>query len=275
MVDTNIDPVLIAERTHKRVSVISEHGSGSGLFYLLLKNEIVTARHKPETLIILSRGSILTSPGFRVHGSFFAHMDEFASKEDGLVLELGIRNQMTPFEIFAESYFPPYWGRWQLRAELDAKARYFPTRTFLGCDVECADQAMEKVFGSQNFDPDQLNDAINWTESYFYTEENLDFNHRIGTSFLPEIIRLCRENNIQLVLVQSKTLRFSREQPAPEAFLEYNLNLRAYAEANDVIFIDYSNDPRMTPELFFDVNHLTLVGRTIFSDMLSEELLNP
>ena len=80
---------------------------------------------------------------------------------------------------------------------------------------------MNKVFGNQNFDPDQFNRAINLAENFLYTDENLDFEHQIDRSFLPEIIRLCKENNIKLILVRTKTLRFSREVPEPPALNEY------------------------------------------------------
>jgi len=275
LVDSNIDQALIAERMSKRVSIISEHGSGSALFYLIIKNNIVTARQPPEMLVILSRGSMLTAPGFRVHGSFFDHLDEFAGEDDDLVLELGIRNQMNPVEILAERYFPPYWARWQLRAALDSKARYLPTRIVLGCNRDCSDSSMEEVFGSQNFNPELLNDAINWTESYFYTEENLDFNNQVGSSFLPEIIRLCRENNIKLVIVQTKTLHFSREHPEPAGLLEYTKDLKAYAAANNVVLVDFSHNPRLTPGLFSDENHLNPDGKSIFSELLIKELMKP
>ena len=275
LINSNIDPDLLAEQMNKRVSIISEHGSGSALYYLIIKNNIVTSRQPPEMLVILSRGSMLTAPGFRVHGSFFAHLDDFAGEDDDLVLELGIRNQMSPVEKFAETYFPPYWARWQLRAALDSKARYIPTQTLLRCNRECSDSSMEEVFGSQNFNPAWLNDAINWTESYFYTDENLDFNDQVGRSFLPEIIRLCRENNIQLVIVQTKTLHFSREYPEPDALLQYTKDLKAYAEANNVLLVDFSNDPRLTQDLFYDENHLNPDGKLIFSELLIEELKKP
>jgi hypothetical protein len=272
LIDSNIDPGLVAEHMNKRVSIISEHGSGSALYFLIIKNNIITSRQPPEMLVILSRGSMLTAPGFRVHGSFFAHLDDFGGEDDDLVLELGIRNQMNPVERFAEMYFPPYWGRWHLRAALDSKARYLPTRALLGCSRECSDSSMEEVFGSQNFNPSFLNDAINWTESYFYTEENLDFNDQVDGSFLPEIIRLCREHNIQLVIVQTKTLHFSREYPEPEALREYTKDLMAYAQANNVLLIDFSNEPRLTQELFYDENHLNPDGKLIFSELLIKEL---
>ena len=60
LIDSNIDHDMISDKMQKRVSSISEHGSGSAMLYLIVKNEIISARHKPETLVIVTRGSLLT-----------------------------------------------------------------------------------------------------------------------------------------------------------------------------------------------------------------------
>jgi hypothetical protein len=100
---TNVDKNSVAEGTGKRVSVISEDGAGSALLYLILKNNIVNADSKPDTVIVLFRDTVLTSTAFRVYGNFLAIMDEFAGADDDLVLQLAIRDQMNPLEKLAEA----------------------------------------------------------------------------------------------------------------------------------------------------------------------------
>src|SRR5688572_508745 len=276
--ETNVDKNLMTQASGKRVSVISESGAGSALLYLILKNNIADANPKPEYLIILFRDTVLTSTAFRVQGNFFAMMDEFAGADDDLVLQLAIRDRMNPFEKLAEAYVPPFWGRSKLQASLVSRVLYLPTRALFGCNLECSDEAMNKVFGNQNFDPDQFNRAINLAEGFLYTDENLDFENQIDRSFLPEIIRLCKENDIKLILVRTKTLRFSREVPEPPALNEYIDDLNSYARRNDVPLIDFAHSNRLPPSLFTDINHLNSNGKMVFTEMLAEAIgpmLNP
>jgi hypothetical protein len=199
-------------------------------------------------------------------------MDEYAGAEDDLVLQLAIRERMNPLEKLAEAYFPPYWGRSDLQALLGSRILYLPTRALIGCNLECSDEAMNKVFGNQNFDPDQFNRAINLAESFLYTDESLDFENQIDRSFLPEIIRLCKENDMKLILVRTKTLRFSREVPGPVALNEYINNLSLYLQDKNVPLIDFSHSDRLSPSFFIDINHLNSDGKRVFTEMLVESI---
>lgn len=276
--ETNVDKNLMAERSGRRVSVISESGAGSALLYLVLKNNIANADTKPDTIVLLFRDTVLTSTAFRTQGNFFAMMDEYAGADDDLVLQLAIHGRMNLLEKAAEAYFPPYWARSKLQSIFSSRVLYLPTRALLGCDLGCSDEAMNRVFGNQNFDPDQFNRAINLAENFLYTDENLVFERQVDRSFLPEIIRLCKENDIELILVRTKTLRFSREYPEPRALKEYIADLNSYARRNDIPLIDFSNSDRLPPALFTDVNHLNAEGKKIFTEMLVEAIrpiLNP
>src|SRR5688572_26488130 len=270
--ETNVDKNLMTQASGKRVSVISESGAGSALLYLILKNNIADANPKPEYLIVLFRDTVLTSTAFRIHGNFFAMMDEFAGADDDLILQLAIRDRMNPLEKLAEAYVPPFWARSKLQASLVSRVLYLPTRAVFTCNPECSDEAMNKVFGNQNFDPDQFNRAINLAEGFLYTQESLDFETQINRSLLPEIIHLCKENDIKLILVRTKTLRFSREIPEPAALTEYVTDLNTYLKKNDIPLIDFSHNDRLPPNLFIDINHLNSNGKRVFTEMLVEEI---
>jgi hypothetical protein len=272
VVETNVDADLMADRLRKQVSTISEPGAGSALLYLILKNNLTKAESKPDVLILLFRDTVLTSPAFRVHGSFFEVMDEYAGVNDDFTLQLAIRDQMSPLEKAAEAYFPPYWGRWHLRALLVSRVINLPVRVLSGCDLACTEMAMSDVFGNQNFEPDQLNEAINSAENFLYTRENLDFQQQIDRSFLPEIVRLCKENNIKLILVRTKILRFSAANPEPSALIDYMNDLSTYAQDNGVLLIDFAHDQRLASGNFKDMHHLNQGGRRIFTEMLVEAL---
>ncbi len=272
VVGTNVDAKLMTSQLGKHVEAISEPGAGSALLYLILKNNIAKATSKPDVLIITFRSSILTTPSFRVYGAFFTIMDEYGGADDDAVLRLAISDQMSPVERLAEAYLPPYWARRELKALLVSKIVNYPTRIFLGCDEPCYETAMGDVFGILNFEPNQLNETINSAENFLYTDQNLDFNRQLNQSFLPEIVRLCKENNIKLVLVRTKILRFSREDPEPPALDTYIKDLSAYAQKNGISIIDFAHDDRLNASLFEDSNHLNQEGKKVFTEMLVEAL---
>ena len=147
-----------------------------------------------------------------------------------------------------------------------------PVRLLTDCTQDCTEEAMNEVFGNQNFEADQLDETINSAENFLYSADHLDFESRIDRSFLPEIIRLCRENGIRLVLVRTRTLRFSPSNPEPAPLKEYIQDLYAYAHANDVPVIDLAYDARLQAEHYKDVLHLNYQGMQIYTDMLSEAI---
>ena len=132
------------------------------------------------------------------------------------------------------------------------------------------DEAVNKVFG----DPEiaQLNAIINAVDSYLYQPEKLDFESQLPRSFLPEIIRLCKENNIQLVLVRIKVREFPTPDSQPEGMNDYIHSLEKYLDQNDVIFFDFGTDPRIDPSDFYDPLHMTGAGQKVFTEILAESL---
>jgi hypothetical protein len=133
------------------------------------------------------------------------------------------------------------------------------------------DKSMETVFAQDNFDSTLLSDAINTADDYLYTRQALDFDTQIGQSFLPEIVRMCRENGIQLILVRMPTLRFKEPGTKPVGLDKYLQKLSAYLNENNVAYLDF--DQGTLPAKYFrDVLHLNEQGRLVFTGELTEAL---
>ncbi len=272
LASTNVDPAALSQDLNKSVYDISLPGSASTLWYLIIKNNIVTAKNKPEYLIVIFRDSMLTTPDYRVQGSYFQQIDEFANSDDKLLIKLAFTNKMNWLEKLADQYLPPYGSRQKFRATIDGTFRDIAPRILLGCDTNCVDGALSAVFRQDKFLSKVMGDAINSADDYLYTDQNLNFSQQINQSFLPEIVRMCKENNIKLILVRAKTFRFSPQSPAPSALDTYMTQFADYAKQNDVVFLDFSNDARLTPDLYFDPVHLNAKGQQTFTQMLSESL---
>lgn len=263
---------VLSQTLDKKVMGIGLPGSASTLWYLIAKNNILEAHNPPQYLVIFFRDSMLTVPGYRVTGRYFEQIDEFAGPKDGELVKKAYLNQMNPLEKWAEEWFPPFGSRWNIRQGLDARIRYtLPAQ--IGCDQPCMDTAMEVVFGDLNMDPHFLSDALAAADDYLYSKTALDFDKQVDASFLPDLIQLTKEHNVQLILVRMRILRFAEPGSEPPALRTYNEELAAYLADNGVIYLDYSGVQALTRDAFADPLHMNDTGKVIFTGLLGQDLL--
>ena len=267
-----VDPNLLAERTGKKVLSIDVPGSASAYWYLVVKNNIVLARHHPQAVIIVFRETMLTAPGYRVQSGYLVRMDEYAAPQEPILLERAYLNQMGIVEKWAEGYVPLYGARGGIRKEIETQIRYaLPSRLF-DCDQPCLEEHVADVFTTQNLEPGQLRDAVASAERYLYTPTQTDFAGQVDRSFLPEIIRLTREQGIQLVVIRMKSETKGKGNSDPAGIRQYMSDLETYLEENGVIFLDYGRDPRFTHEYFKDAIHLNSKGELLFTQVIADGL---
>lgn len=272
MLEPAVDVQVVENRLGRKTTLVSLPGTASTIWYLMLKNNIILAEHKPKILVLFFRDAMMTVPGYRVTGRYFEQIDEFASPEDTLLSERAYINQMSPFEKIMEAYVPLYSSRWNIRRSIDYYIRYTLGRILLGCDTGCVDKAMEIVLDANNLDLTFLSEALASSDEYFYTPERLDFDDQVDTSFLPEVIRLCKENNIQLILVRMPILRFEEPGTEPASLNTYTQKLATYLEQNDIPYFDFDRK-ELTDEYFTDSLHLNERGRVVFTQELTDSLL--
>jgi hypothetical protein len=268
-----INVQLADERLTPTFELVSLPGTASTIWYLIIKNNIVVAEHKPKYLVLFFRDSLMTVPSYRVTGRYFELVDEFAAPDDTLLIERAYINAMTPLERFAEARLPLFGSRWNIRQSIDYYIRYPLGRLLLACDAPCMDRAMETVFTQNNLDLTFLSDAINAADDHLYTRQALDFDAQIERSFLPEIVRLCRENDIQLILVRMPTLRFKEPGTKQPGLDDYLQKLSGYLQKNNVSYLDFDQGT-LPPEYFTDVLHLNEQGRIVFTETLTDALKN-
>lgn len=272
MLGPAVDENVVADKLKKKTVLVSLPGTASTIWYLMIKNNIVVAEHKPKYLVLFFRDTMMTLPGYRVTGRYFEQIDEFASPDDTVLIERAYINQMSPLEKFFEGYFPLYGSRWTIRQSLDYYIRYPLGNSLLSCNKTCMDYATEAVFDESNLDITFLSDAIGAADDYLYSDEALDFDGQVDSTFLPEIIRLCRENGIQLVLVRMPILRYYDPAARPAGLDGYVQDLRNYLKENNVAFLDFDKK-EMPPEFFSDTLHLNEQGKEVFTQQLTESLI--
>lgn len=268
-----VDPDLLTELLGKKASSFHIPGSSSAMWYIQLKNNIVVAAHRPQVVVVVFRDTMLTAPGYRVHGGYFVKLDEYAKQEEPILLERAYLNLMSPLAIWGETNFPLYSARDMLRKKVDSRIRY-TVPGWLACDVSCTDDSMYNVFISADLEPGQLRNAVASAENYLYSPQQLDFTRQVDRSFLPEMIRLTREQGIQLVLVRLKSQLTGSDNEETSAIRKYVNNLADYLREQGVIFLDYGRDPRLTRKYFKDEIHLSPDGEVVFTNILANGLNN-
>jgi hypothetical protein len=272
MVEENVDLPALSEALGRTIHRISYPGAASAMWYLSIKNNIILSPHKPQALIILFRDSTLTTPNYRVGGSFNEAIDKLAGADEKLFIQLAYLNQMNPLERSARQFFPWYVFGFKFRDRVDFVNRYALPRVLLGCRRYCVDMAFLNIFSFRTMAAPAANDPIAQSESILYTENALNFPAQVGDSFLPEIIRLCRENGIPLILVRGKTISFV-QLPKPSGLDEYILELKEYLTKNGVRFADLEGDSRLGVEDYIDRFHVQPEARGAYTQMLAEALV--
>lgn len=246
-------------------------GSSSALWYLILKNEVSHTTHKPRYLVIFFRDTVLTTPDFRVDGRYFIMIDEFAAPQEDLLVKYSYLSQMNLIERIAEAYLPLYGDRANVRDRINYRLDYSLPIRLMACGEVCVNEANESLFESE-VDLDALEREIDMADSYLLENQNLLFKRQVKNSYLPEIIRMAKENEMQLVIMEVKTLPRPRSSTATLLRKEYIDSLQAYLAEQGVIYYSFADEPRLTNEHYFDPIHLNLEGKVRFTQILAETL---
>ena len=271
------DSVLFFGVDHEKLSgllgaktySIAYPGAGSAIWYLAVKNVILEATYTPKYVVVVFRDTKLTLPALHTTGPYFEALDDFAGRREPLVTKLAYINQMSPVEKFAEQYFPVYSARWELRGRLDSHIRYTAPTALLSCPAQCTDASLDSTFGKNNMEIAAFNRGV----ENLYASEFLNFEKQVVKSFLPHIIQLAEENNIELIFVRTKSLIFPEYEAEPLPLRKYIKSLKVYlSRQENVHFIDLAHDERMKPSFFEDEVHFNKEGRELFTKILADEL---
>lgn len=262
-----VNPLLLNVELGRQTYAITIPGSGTASWYLLIKNVILGSTYRPKYIVILFRNTMLTVPQYRTTGRYFPLLDDFATKNEPLVADLAFINQMSPLEKFAQRYIPIYSLRLEIRQDLDNLIRYAPTSTLVGCDRECTDNAVGSIFGRE-VDPSALNQMLEDAAKTLYAPQEMVFENQVGESFLPYIIQIAQENNINLIFVKTKI--FGSE---PVELIAYSKSLEEYfLKFDDVFLLDFSQDPQITQDYYVDSLHMNSYGKDLFTKIFAEKM---
>ena len=271
MVAENVDVAHLSIALGQEVYPVGAPGSSSALWYLAIKNNIAIAEPRPQSIIILFRDSMLTTPNYGIGRNIDEDFDAIAGQDEELFLQLAFINSMNPLERFVYQYLPIYNAGDQFRESVEFFHRLYPPRYLLHCNRRCVDSAFINIFNFRTIAPPAANDPIAQQESILYSARSLNFSAQVGKSFLPEIIRLCRERGIHLIFVRGKTISFV-DLPKPRGLDAYILDLQTYLTQNGASFADLEPDARLASADYIDRFHVQPAARGTYTQMLAEAL---
>ncbi len=252
--------------------MIAVPGSGSAIWYLILKNLVIASGHSPRFVVIPFNDTLLTLPSFRTTGHYFFVVDEYAGRNEPLVLQKAYLNAMNPLDKAAEQYLPLYSARWELREALNRRLRYSPAGMF-GCAQACADAALGALFSKEEMSNINSGSRPIFDSATVYTRAAFDFNARVGDSFLPDMLQLAKQHHITMVFVRMKNMYYPTVESEPPGLTQYIRNLESYlAEYDNARFITLAHDSRIPGSYFADAVHFTAEGRAAFTKILADEL---
>jgi hypothetical protein len=268
-----VNQSLLTEQSNMETYSFAVPGSATAAWYLVMKNIIPKSAEQPKYIAILFRDTMLTAPYFRTTGRYLELLDDYASKNEPLLTKLAFINQMSPLEKFSEKYIPLYGLRWEIRETLDNQLRYL-SPSVLGCERECADEAIKSIFGRE-LNISALSQVMDDAAASLYTTEEMNFDSHIDESFLPPMLELAQKNNTTLIFVRVKTLRYHTLNDQPIALRNYINSLDTYLSSyTNVHYLDFATDERIIDSYFADAIHLNETGRDAFTLILADELSN-
>ncbi|HEY60218.1 MAG TPA: hypothetical protein G4N92_05995 [Anaerolineae bacterium] len=272
VLNDGIDPEQFEALTGKKVLQYGIPGSASAYWYLVIKNNIVTASSSPEYLLLFFLDNLLTKPEGGVNGHYLPLIDEIADDDEQVLLQKAYINQLNPIEAYLDSHIPLFGERQTVKNKIDNRIKYTLPQLLLKCNKPCLDDALDISFDQKNMLPQTFQRME--IENMSRSDQEWVFFAQIDRSFLPDIIRLTNERGIKIVLVREKNEKIFSIAYESLQTRKYFSDLENYLTTQCVPLLDFSHDPALTSDLFHDEMHLNQRGKEIFTQLVADEFLS-
>lgn len=261
MLGRGVNHKIVESVINRKVSKMGVGGTSSVWWYLVTKNIVVPHPNKPKVMVLFFRDHFLTHPSYMLNSAFRLLNEHFYDGEEPLVEQLSYNKASQLYRTI-----PIYEKKnllqnqvtgslKQLVSHLGNVSQYKLQKTLNGTFDE--DQMIEELITAQ-----QLKAAESKMEQLF------DFESQVNRSYLPHIIRLTKENDIQLILVRTKRRRDVLGEVQPEKLINYMSELNDYLQKQGVPLMDYTNNETITIDWYAEADHLSQSGMNEFSKKL-------
>jgi len=260
------DPGRFTDATGVPTLNLATPGANTAWQYLVLKNCVLAAEHRPRRVGIWFIDTDLTQPGLGTRGWFKQFIDRYANPVEPLLDRIAYYQEANPLSRFLLRFSSLYQRREEVRDKVEAEVK---RAAFLGRMPQASvDEVIRRTFAD-----DRLADDLATVRQLIAERERASgaFAGRVDRSFLPHLVELAREAGIELVFVRLQVRRDLEPGPASPGLDRYLAELRAWLEARDIELIDTTGRAPLGVEHYGQGNHLTPEGMARLTDWLAGE----
>jgi hypothetical protein len=284
---------------HQRVFKYHLSATGPAIWYLVLKNVIIPSEHRPSVLLLAARDHMLANTTYGVDA---VHMKQYLPLYAGKyepVLEQKVfvaPRQRRSLDRLLYENSSIYYNRDDYQRA--ARRLFFSVSADLSefaASITGATGALQRIsslraaFGEGEGLAGALRRAYDdpssevaygdapedeFDASGLRSEAGLSREELVRGSFLPDMLALCREHGIRLIVVRhhSSPLLDEGLRENGQAELEAVRDYLAQ-EAPEVDLIDMQSCPGIGPEHFYAGQHYTQGGQAILTEYLAQQLI--
>jgi len=269
MLTEGVDMDRFTEYTNTLTMRLARGGSESAWWYLVLKNVIVETPKKPKLVVVFFRDTFLTMPDYRVNGKYKVNLNDFCNEQEPVLDRLAYLKGADGLSYMVNKYVPLFRQREKIQNNIESFIKYKCAAKVLGTDTKGINTATAAVF-----DGNKMNhELMTARQLSVELESKENFQDALEKSFLPHIIDVAENNDIQLTFVRIKRRRDAVPDSQPEYLKRYITNLKQYLESRGTYLIDYTDNLNIKLEHFAEGDHLNKEkGAPVFTKMLAEDL---
>ena len=269
MLGSRINPEYLYALTGKKSYLLWTGGAASAAWYLMLKNAVLASGVRPQSVIFFFRDTFLTEPAYRT-GGVYRRKIKFFSTDNETVLDSLLRKDKSLKELCYDRLTDLY-------PILDINSQQAAAYISAACI-----HSLGKIF-SRGFEISQVNallDFSNFRQSdtdgdSAAAESALHYNFTAALpgSFLPHMIKLAKDNHVQLVFIRVQRRPVNNMPPVQSTALkQYIKELDSYLKQENIVFHDFNGDPRITLDMYGTGDHIDEKKNNLYTEIFAETL---
>ena len=243
-----------------RVMVIGVPGSKTAHWYLMLKNQILAGKHRPQRVLIFFYGEELTQPEARATGAETWRAERVSPEDDPVVTR----------KLAPDWHDPIARLSWQLgrlvpvgrvRARSEGPTHAWATQVSAWLQPEPDESARSTAINGL-FELDALRTSSAQPEPeprgglFGLAGRKLSFAEQMERSFVPDILALARDAKVNLVFLHIRERASAEGQPLPPGYPEYLKRIQHYLNERGVGFVDLTPNEWEQASFYGENSHL-------------------
>jgi len=258
MLESRFDDAVLEAIAPYRCAVVAQHGSGSGIWYLIFKNLLAAQERPPRSVIILFRDAQLTLPAWRSTGRYRGTAQKYMPGEEPLfekIITQAVERQKSPFERLLHTVYPIQEAREAAEEKIDKWALALVARRR---DYERIRTETNRLFKVANLRHDQSVDESKEDEPLRAADKDANFDADVRGSFLPPMLEIAKSRGIHLTF-----FRIKPRPPADNAMVAdsplqaaYQSALQTYLKDHGALYLDETKDPSVTLAYYGSGDHV-------------------